>query len=209
LETPSFNRMMAAMATTEVPFSGAEPSTAGEIDRLTLEACRRGDRAAFRRFMLAYQRVVFAYLSRLLGRGPHVEDLAQETFLRAFRAFPRFEPSSARTSTWLLTIARNCALDARKRRTIPTTSLDDIEVEAHGTPETERLRGELGLAIERAAHTLPDEQREALVLAELHGLSLDEISAVTSTPSSTVKTRLFRARERLRALLAPLFQDSP
>jgi RNA polymerase sigma-70 factor (ECF subfamily) len=200
---------MAAMATAEVPLSREEPSISGEIDRFTLEACRRGDRAAFRRFVLCYQRPVFAYLSRLLGRGPHVEDLAQETFLRAFRAFPRFEPSEARTSTWLLTIARNCALDARKRRALPTSPLHEVEVEAHGTPETEHHRGEIGLAIERAAHALPDEQREALVLAEIHGLSLDEISSVTSTPTSTVKTRLFRARERLRALLAPLFQESP
>lgn len=197
------------MATTEVPFSRADSPPEGEVDRFTLEACRRGDRAAFRRFVLCYQRLVFAYLSRLLGRGPHVEDLAQETFLRAYRAFPRFEPGAARTSTWLLTIARNCALDARKRRALPTTSLDEIEEEASSTPETEQQRSELGQALERAALSLPEEQREALVLAEIHGLSLDEIGAVTATPTSTVKTRLFRARERLRALLAPLFQDSP
>ena len=205
----SFNPMMAAMATTEAPFSQAEPQHEGEIDRLTLEACRRGDRAAFRRFMQTYQHAVFAYLSRSLGRGPHVEDLAQETFLRAYRALPRFEPTGARTSTWLLTIARNCALDARKRRALPTASIEDHEIEAHGTPETEQQRSELGGAIERAARALPEEQREALVLAEIHGLSLDEISAVTATPSATVKTRLFRARERLRALLAPFFQDDP
>ncbi|MCU0657875.1 MAG: sigma-70 family RNA polymerase sigma factor [Polyangiaceae bacterium] len=196
------------MASSEVPLSREDPIP-GEIDRFTIEACRRGDRVAFRRFVLCYQRLVFAYLSRLLGRGPLVEDLAQETFLRAHRAFPRFEPTSARTSTWLLTIARNCALDDRKRRALSTLPLEDTEIAGHGTPETERQRAELGQALEQAALALPQEQREALVLAELHGLTLEEIGAVTATPISTVKTRIFRARERLRALLAPFLQEEP
>lgn len=199
------------MATTEVPLPHTKAASPhpGEIDASTLEGCRHGDRAAFHRFVQTYQHLVFAYLSRLLGRGPLVEDLAQETFLRAFRAFPRFVPTHARTSTWLLTIARHCALDVRKRRNFHTSPLDDHDPAHHETPELARQRSEIGSAIEQAALSLPEEQREALVLAEYHGLSLDEISAITSTPSATVKTRLFRARERLRSLLAPLLQDEP
>jgi RNA polymerase sigma-70 factor (ECF subfamily) len=86
-----------------------------EVDRVTLAGCKTQDSAAFRAFVSTYERAVFALLSRVLGRGPHVEDLAQETFLRAYRAFPRFDVDvEARPSTWLLTIAVRLALNAKK-----------------------------------------------------------------------------------------------
>ncbi len=79
----------------------AEPKRDREIDRATLVRCKSGDPLAFRAFVVRYERPVFALLSRMLGSGPHVEDLAQETFLRAYRAFPGFDPDgAARPSTW-------------------------------------------------------------------------------------------------------------
>lgn len=105
---------MAAMA-----LSGeAAPAVPGrELDPATLARARNGDPIAFRAFVVRYERPVFALLSRLMGRGREVEDLAQETFLRAFRALPGFDPDGpARVSTWLLTIATRLALDARKKR---------------------------------------------------------------------------------------------
>src|SRR4051812_16917981 len=94
-----------------VPRQG-EPELAREI----LEGCRAQDPAAFRTFVLRYQGAVFALLSRMLGPGAHLHDVAQEVFLRAYRGFPSFDPEApARVSTWLLTIAVRLALNARKK----------------------------------------------------------------------------------------------
>jgi RNA polymerase sigma-70 factor (ECF subfamily) len=174
-----------------------------ELELALLSRCREGDPAAFRAFVTRYERAVFACLSRMLGRGAHVEDLAQEVFLRAFRAFPRFDLDAvAKPSTWLLTIATRAALDARKRRVISIRPLEDASFVSHaGTPETERTRVELGHRIERAAAQLPDDQRAAFVLGEYHGFTMTEIATAMGIPEATAKTRLFRARERMRALL--------
>src|SRR5262245_52508694 len=97
--------MMPAMAV-------ADDRTGEELELGLLARCRERDPAALRAFVERYQRPVFALLSRMLGRVPEVEDLAQETFLRAFRALPSFDPhGTARPSTWLLTIATRLALD--------------------------------------------------------------------------------------------------
>ena len=174
-----------------------------ELDRATLARCVKRDPIAFRAFVVRYERAVFALLSRLLGHGAHVEDLAQEAFLKAYRAFPTFDlEAQAKTSTWLLTIATRLAIDAKKRRVIPIAPMDAGEqASSHATPETERARAELGRAIERAAATLSEDQRTCFVLAEFHGLTTAEIAAAVDAPESTVKTRIFRARERMREAL--------
>jgi RNA polymerase sigma-70 factor (ECF subfamily) len=181
-----------------------------ELDAATLEGCRTGDPEAMRRFVVRYERMVFAFLSRALGRGPHVEDLAQETFLRAFRALPRFDATGpARPSTWLLTIATRLVQDERRKRRPSLHPLEaGLPAVAAETPETERSRAELGRALSRAAAELSDEHRDAFVLAEFHGLDMKEIGQVLSIPEGTVKTRLFRARQRLRALLQGVWEDT-
>jgi RNA polymerase sigma-70 factor (ECF subfamily) len=175
------------------------------------------DQLAFRAFVVRYERPVFALLSRLLGHGPHVEDLAQEAFLRAFRAFPAFDLTGPATpSTWLLTIATRLALDLKKRAVIQTSPIESVAQDgrapeqaiAPGTPETERQRRELGIAISRAADRLPDEQRAAFVLAEFHGLSTAEIAHALDVNENTAKTRLFRARAALREALAAEWMDA-
>jgi RNA polymerase sigma-70 factor (ECF subfamily) len=183
---------------------------AGELDAATVEACRAADPAALRVFVLRYERLVFAFLSRTLGAGPHVEDLAQEVFLRAFRALPRFDSAgAARPSTWLVTIASRLVIDERRRRRVPTQSIDSgLAVAAFGTPETERERAEIGRALSNAASELSPEQRDAFVLTEFHGLDTKEIASVLSVNEGTVKTRLFRARERLRVLLRGVLEDT-
>jgi len=187
---------------------GVHPDSS-EIDAGVLEGCRAGDPRAFRAFVVRYQGMVFAFLSRTLGPGPHVEDLAQEVFLRACRALPRFDGGgSARLSTWLLTIASHLACDARRRRRVPTEPLDaDLALLTPSTPETERRRAEIGRAVVRAAGELSDDQRDVFVLAEFHGLDTKEIGEVLSVREGTVKTRLFRARERMRALLRGVWED--
>jgi len=179
-----------------------------ELDVVTLERCRRGDRAAFARFVACYKQRIFAHLSRLLGRGPHVDDLAQETFLRAYAALPGFAlHGPARPSTWLLTIATRLALDLRKRAPIPVEPLRGFLDHGPTTPERECQRRQLGAAIAAAAATLTVEQRTVFVLAEIEDLPLDEIARIVDVPVATVKTRLFRAREALRRQLGPLWRE--
>lgn len=181
----------------------------GELDAATIEACQRGEPLALRRFVVRYQHLVFAFLSRMLGAGPHVEDMAQEVFLRAYRALPRFElRPDARVSTWLLCIAVRLVQDARKRRRLATVSLADAPVpQDHHTPERERRRKEIARAFERAAAQLPEEQRLVFILAQFHGQSMMQISEMLGVPQNTVKTRLFRARTRLRELLAEAWEE--
>jgi RNA polymerase sigma-70 factor (ECF subfamily) len=158
---------------------------------------------AFRAFVVRYERMVFALLSRMLVPGSDVEDLAQEAFVRADRAFPGFDiQGPATVSTWLLTIATRLALDLRKRKKLDQSSLDDGESASSGaTPEHALEHRELGRAIALAAQKLPDDQRAALILAELHGLSTFEIAEALGVPENTAKTRLFRAREKMREAL--------
>src|SRR6187551_3553023 len=104
------------------PRASAPPPLDGSI----LGRCRAQDPMAFRAFVVRYERMVFALLSRMLGHGPEVEDLAQETVVRAYRAFPAFDPAgAAKPSTWLLTIATRLALDARKKKRLEQTELTE------------------------------------------------------------------------------------
>ena len=201
---------MMALAVAETPGTALRspgPARGGqdELDRAVLARAQAGDPMAMRAFVVRYERPVFALLSRMLGAGTHVEDLAQETFLRAYRALAGFDPAgAARLSTWLLTIATRLALDARKRKRVPAVSLDDhagLAVDAT-TPETERARRELGRAIARAAAELDDDQRATFILAELHGFTMCEIAEALGGPENTVKTRLHRARHHMRERLA-------
>jgi RNA polymerase sigma-70 factor (ECF subfamily) len=183
--------------------AGAARPRLEELDGATLARAQAHDPVAMRALVVRYQRPVFALLSRLVGRGPHVEDLAQEAFLKAFRSLPGFEPAgAARLSTWLLTIATRLALDARRRKRLPSVSLDDAPpVASASTPETETARRELGHAIARAAAGLSDDMRAAFLLADVHGFTMKEIAEALSIPENTAKTRVFRAREQMRERL--------
>ena len=209
----------ASLADADGTPAAAAPRRGGpaEIDEPTLEACRHGDPAALRLFVTRYQDMLFAFLSRSLGPGPHVEDLAQEVFLRACRALPRFEPSlaagpsrkTARPSTWILTIASRLVVDARRKRRVPTLTLDaGADAPASDTPETERRRLEIGRALEAAVADLSPDHRDVFVLAEFHDLDTAEIAAVLGIPEGTARTRLFRARAHLRTLLRDLWEDT-
>jgi RNA polymerase sigma-70 factor, ECF subfamily len=180
-----------------------QPSAASELDRATLDRARALDPGALRAFVVRYQRPVFALLGRMLGPGPHVDDLAQETFLRAIRALPAFDPAgAAKTSTWVLTIATRLALDSRKRRQLPLAPPEAANDVADGaTPETERARRELGRRLAEAAESLSDDQRAAMLLADVHGFTMAEVAGALGIPENTAKTRVFRARERMRQQL--------
>jgi len=195
-------------AAARIPTEGP-PVSGREIDVVTLRACRAGEAKAIRAFVGHYQRSVLAFLSRSLGSGMPIEDLAQEVFLRAARTLPDFEVEGpARVSTWLLTIARRLAVDVRRERRLRVQSLsEDMTVADPVTPETERERKEIGRALSAAASQLPDDQRDAFILAEFHGLTMLEIANLLGIPENTARTRLFRAREKLRQMLAWLMEE--
>jgi RNA polymerase sigma-70 factor (ECF subfamily) len=179
-----------------------DDARAPELDAAVLLRCRAQDPMAFQAFVARYERMVVVLFAQMLGPGPHVEDLAQDTFIRAYEAFPRFNVDGGRPSTWLLTIAMRLAINEHKRQRTNVTQQTDAVDER--TPETEQARRELGLAIQKALGDLSEDHRAVFILAELHDLTLAEIANALAIPENTAKTRLFRAREQLRKLLEPM-----
>lgn len=177
-----------------------------EVEDLVLLRAQQGDAAACRTLVLRHQRRVVGQLRAMLvpaGRGGLVEDLAQETFLRAFRALPRFRGDGrASLATWLVTIATRVALNELRRRPPRLECLDTV-TESVKTGETAVVeRHASGQAIEQAIADLPPAYRGAFLLRELHGLDYGEIAKVLEIDVGTVKSRLSRARAKLRQALA-------
>ncbi len=182
------------------------PPTERELDLVTLRRAQRGERDAFAALVRFYQRPVFALLSRLLyGRDSSlVEDLAQETFLRVHRSLPGFETTGpARLSTYLLTIATRLAIDELRRaqpRLVPLEHAADLpspssaDAAAHGAEQRAAIAGAIG--------ELGPELRATFLLREVHGLEYEEIARALDVDLGTVKSRLSRAKERLRAALS-------
>ncbi len=177
-----------------------------ELDGSTLARAQAGDPAACTALVERYERPVFALLHRMgAGKMPAaaVEDLAQETFLRVFRALGRFDPSGpARLSTWSLSIATRLSLDAA-RRGPPAADPIEAHVDTLVTPpdaEETLERRRLGEALREAAALSP-QQRATFLLSCAHGLDQTEIASALGLPLGTVKSRLSRARAAMvRAL---------
>jgi RNA polymerase sigma-70 factor (ECF subfamily) len=173
---------------------------------MTLARAKRGDSRARRDLVERYQVPVFALLSRMLRTRDRaaVEDLAQETFLRVFVALPRFEPKGpARLSTWVLKIASNLAIDELRKRRPETVAVDAsaVQIPAEARADAQAERRLLAAVLERAVDELPPEFRAAFVLREVHQLEYAEIASTLELDLGTVKSRLSRARKRLRVLL--------
>lgn len=176
-----------------------------ELDEVTFVRAQRGEPDACRALVRRYERAVFALVGRMLaprGLAGLVEDVAQEAFLRAFRALPGFDRHGpARLSTWILCIASRLAIHELDRRRpvvepMPADLVDPLpgDAEAH--------RAELRRALRRAIAELTPEQQAVFVLREYHGLAEQEIAQALALEIGAVKSRLFRARTRLRAALA-------
>jgi RNA polymerase sigma-70 factor (ECF subfamily) len=177
------------------------------IDEELVRRVQKGDKKAFDLLVLKYQNRIIQLINRYV-RDPHEsQDIAQETFIKAYRAMASFRGDSA-FYTWIYRIAINTAknhLAARSRR--PTD--DEIEVEVaeqfegenslrdQETPEGILLSEELGRTIQQALDELPSELRTAITLREMEGLSYDEIAGVMECPVGTVRSRIFRAREAI------------
>lgn len=186
------------------------PTPPDELDEITLARAQRGDERARRVLVERYQRPVFALLSRMLyGRGGAVvEDLAQETFLRVFRALPGFDRrGAARLSTWILTIASRLAIDELRRKRPPSDPLDPASEPASDSAADEVAERErLGALLRRAIDDLPPEFRAAFLLREYHELEYAEIADNLKVDLGTVKSRLSRARAALRRALEEVYR---
>lgn len=181
-----------------------------DADALLVREAQAGNRVAFDMLVLKYQRRVERLLARSVRDPADVADLCQETFLAAYRALPTFRGDSA-FYTWLYRIAINAAQRHRARQR-PTESLDDTEGTFgarptpidDGTPEALLANRQLAAGISAAVDALADDQRRALLLREVDGLTYEEIAALLACPPGTVRSRIFRAREALAARLRPL-----
>jgi len=178
-------------------------------DRELVERARAGERAAFDQLVARYQRRLLRLVLRLLRDPAEAEDVVQETFLKAYRALPRFRGEAA-FYTWLYRIALNGARNAilrRRQRSGPhgvAPSQLPAPVPEIGTPESMLLSKQVVQAIDAALEALPLELRTAVVLREIEGLSYEEIAQIMECPLGTVRSRIFRAREAIARRLRPL-----
>lgn len=162
-----------------------------------------------------YQRRILRLLGRILHNQSDVEDIAQETFLKAYRALPKFRNESA-FYTWLYRIAVNTArnhISSKHNQVFVSDQIDTQDGETFSlldnltdgeTPETHMHNREIIEALQTALDELPEQLRQAIVLRELEGLSYEEISTAMDCPVGTVRSRIFRAREAIAEQLKPL-----
>ncbi|MAY37149.1 MAG: RNA polymerase sigma factor RpoE [Spongiibacteraceae bacterium] len=174
-------------------------------DKQLVERVKRGDQRAYDMLVLKYQHKIFGLISRYVKDSDEVQDVAQEAFIKAYRALPKFRGESA-FYTWLYRIAINTAknyLVSRSRRP-PSIDVDVGDAEFYDgadglrdtdNPENVLFGNELKAVVDTAIQALPEDLRTALTLREFDGLSYEDIADVMDCPVGTVRSRIFRARE--------------
>jgi RNA polymerase sigma-70 factor (ECF subfamily) len=196
------------------------PSSDSDSDAVLVQRAVAGDQRAFELLVIKYQRRLQRLIGRLVRDTDLVEDIAQETFIRAYRALPQFRGES-QFYTWLYRIAVNTAkkfLQERKRSPtmsdrafLPNEDNDEtfrvvVEPINDETPESVLAAKEIAAAVNSGLAALPLDLRQALTLREIEGLSYEEIAAVMDCPMGTVRSRIFRARELISAKLKPMLE---
>ncbi len=189
-----------------------------DADALLVERAKQGDKRAFEMLVVKYQRRVLRLISRMVRDGDLVEDIAQETFIKVYRALPQFRGESA-FYTWLYRIAVNTARKALldlKRDPLALASSTTLDAEneetsrvesepSNGeTPEALLASKEIAAAVNSAIAALSEDLRQAITLREIEGLSYEEIAELMNCPIGTVRSRIFRAREAIATRLRPL-----
>ena len=203
------------------PHKGANEETTehsrmseAQVDQLLVERVQKGDKRAFDLLINKYQHRIISLVSRYVSDHAEAMDVAQEAFIKAYRAIDRFRGDSA-FYTWLYRIAINTAknwLVARKRRP-PASDIDAADAEQYdiesrlkeqGTPENNLLREEIKKTVFDTIAALPEDLRTAIMLREMEGMSYEDIAVTMDCPIGTVRSRIFRAREAIDQQLKPL-----
>ena len=204
------------------PFIGEPAGTSGvqgevseaNVDQLLVERVQKGDKRAFDLLIQKYQHRIVSLVSRYVSDPAEAQDVAQEAFIKAYRAVKRFRGESA-FYTWLYRIAINTAKNwiVAKNRRPPSSDIDAAEAEQYAisdrlketsTPESELLREEIEKTVFDTIAKLPDDLRTAIILREMDGMSYEEIAVTMECPIGTVRSRIFRAREAIDEKLKPL-----
>lgn len=191
-----------------------DPTNPDDTDQELVRRVQAGDQTAFNLLVLKYQHRVLKLVGRFVNDAAEAEDVAQEAFLKAYRALASFRGDSA-FYTWLYRIAINTAKNAlvsQRRRPVDfdLDLQDPDQYERHAklkeadTPEGVLLTDEIRAVVEEAMAELPEDLRTAIVLRELEGLSYEEIAEAMDCPVGTVRSRIFRAREAIDKKLKPL-----
>jgi RNA polymerase sigma-70 factor (ECF subfamily) len=187
-----------------------------QVDQLLVEQVQKGDTKAFDLLINKYQHRIVSLVARYVSDQTEAQDVAQEAFIKAYRAIDRFRGDSA-FYTWLYRIAINTAknwLVARKRRP-PASDIDAADAEQYdmesrlkeqGTPENEMMRDEIKRTVFDTIAELPDDLRTAIMLREMEGMSYEDIALTMDCPIGTVRSRIFRAREAIDEKLKPLVE---
>jgi RNA polymerase sigma-70 factor, ECF subfamily len=190
-----------------------------DIDQQLVARAQRGEKHAFELLVGKYQRRLLRLISRLVRDPAEAEDVAQEAFIKAYRALPQFRGDAA-FYTWLYRIGVNTAknfLVSQGRRAPTSTEKDAEEAETFddgeqlrdiNTPESLLMSRQVAAAVNVAMERLPEELRTAVTLREIEGLSYDEIAEVMNCPIGTVRSRIFRAREAIALELRPLLDTA-
>jgi RNA polymerase sigma factor (sigma-70 family) len=182
-----------------------------------IRQAQQGDVTAYNRLVLHYQQVVYNVAYRIMGEPQSAEDATQEAFISAYKALNRFRGGNFKA--WLLRIATNsCYDELRRRKRRPQSSLDEMTEESASFdfmrssdegPEEHQQRLDLVRAIEDCMQNLPEDQRMTAVLGDIEGYAYEEIAEITSVSLGTVKSRMSRARTKLRDCLQSLGELLP
>ncbi len=190
-----------------------------QLDQVLVERAQAGDKKAFGLLVEKYHRKLGRLLSRMMRDQTEVEDVVQESFIKAYRALHNFRGDSA-FYTWLYRIGINTAKNylvslGRKPQVIQDVEIEDVEnfeggdeMRSMETPETAMATKQIAQTVNDAVAGLPDDLRTAITLRELEGLSYEEIATIMQCPIGTVRSRIFRARETIAGKLRPLL-DTP
>ncbi len=199
---------------------GDSGTVAADSDLMLVERTVAGDQKAFELLVVKYQRRIQRLIGRMVRDVDLVEDIAQETFIRAYKALHQFR-GDAQFYTWLYRIAVNTAkkslMELKRDLTVSESffkSDDDdetktsrIEPTADETPESVYAAKEIAAMVNFALSELPEDLRQAVTLREIEGLSYEEISAAMNCPIGTVRSRIFRAREAISAKVKPMLEN--
>jgi RNA polymerase sigma-70 factor (ECF subfamily) len=189
------------------------------IDQILVEKSQKGDKKAFSILVEKYHKKLFRLLSRMVRDQSEIEDIVQDSFIKAYRAINNFRGDSA-FYTWLYRIGINTAKNhlvalGKRPKAMDEVEIEDIEnfesgheMRNHDTPESIMMNQEIVAAVSETIETLPEELKEAIALREMDGLSYEEIAEIMQCPIGTVRSRIFRAREAIAEKLKPLIEES-